>query len=98
MPRQELKSQNGQALCVESYADEYSAPCCMITEAGLQAIRDGSLLPDAVSEFAQDIFATASEGMEPEPCYVVHFEGRWPELYSEEALQESLESYVSGMM
>lgn len=90
MPSQELTSSDGQVLCVESYADEYSAPCCMITEAGLQAIRDGSLSPDAVSEFAEDISATASEGMEPEQCYVIHLEGRWPELYTEEALQRSL--------
>lgn len=79
---------------MESYADEYSAPCCMITEAGLQAIRDGSLSSDEVVEFAEDIFATASEGMEPQPCYVIHFEGRWPELYTEGALQRSLEKML----
>lgn len=95
MSRQELTSSRGQVVCIESYAEEYSAPCCLITEAGLSALRDGSLSVEAVMEFASDIFATATEGIEPEPCYVIHFEGRWPELYTEEALQKTLEKMVS---
>ena len=91
MPRQELTSSDEQVLCVESFAEEYCAPCCMITEEGAQAIRDGSLSADTVMEFASDIFAVATEGMEVDSCYVIHLDGRWPELYTEEALRKSLE-------
>ena len=95
MSREKLVSSRGQIVCIESYAEAYSAPCCPLTQAGLFALREGSLSVDAVMEFASDIFATASEGMEPEPCYVIHFEGRWPELYTEEALQKTLEKLAS---
>jgi hypothetical protein len=94
MPRQKLISLNEQELLLESFAEEYCAPCCVITEAGLEAIQDGLLSTDEVMEFAGDIFAIATEGMEQDTCYVIHMEGRWPELYSEEALRKSLEKMV----
>lgn len=96
MARQELKSQDGEVLCMESFAEEYCAPCCAVTEAGIEALRDESLSSDGLIEFVSDIFAIATEGEEPQACYVIHFPDRWPELYTEEALQKSLESYVRG--
>jgi|GEM_PF-1947365 len=95
MARQELTSEDGTVLCLESFAEEYGAPCCTVTEAGQEALRNGSLSPDQVMEFTADIFAIAKEGDEPDACYVVHLEGRWPELYTESALQKSLERFAS---
>ncbi len=90
MAQKELLSSEGLILCDESYADEYSAPCCVITEHAFQAIRDELFSFEKIIEFADDISALASEGMEPESCYVISLPGRWPELYTEEALRRSI--------
>lgn len=81
-------------LLVETTSDEYNAPCCFISREAIQAIADDRFAIDDVVTFIEEVQAYGYEGMEPEPCLVVHFEGRWPELYTERSLRLSLVQLV----
>lgn len=91
-----LEAYSGKTIFEESYAEEQDMPCCIVSEAGIEAFRDGIVTVDDLAEFVGDIFGVKIVDPDVEEYYVVQFPDKWPELFTEEELQKRVAQLVSG--